>query len=166
MSEEISTSFEKKGEKLIKDEYKQEEFVRSRSPSPRLNNFDRLSYSEDEYNSDDVNDADYIPCNYHFCDEPYEYKCDECEVDLCIDHTYVKYDEEYFCTFCLTNRFDRRLDNAKKSIKNIKGLVKNINRWSDRITTDICALYLFFSAGVVALIGYSIQNGYKEMCLY
>ena len=169
MSEELSTNFKKNEETTVQEqqEWGGEEdqnkkmFIRSFSSSHTPNRLDSLSYSEEEYESDDPNDLDYIPCYYRFCDEPSENVCDDCELDLCIDHTYVKYDDEYhYCTFCLTNRFDKRLTNVKNDVKKVKKIVKELNIKAKDINSDISCIYFTSFVGAAAFIVYSFYTTY------
>lgn len=177
MNEELSTIFEKPGEIVqeevqdVQDEGEQQDveewggeewggednFIRSRSP----NRFDSLSYSEKEYESDDLNDEDYIPCYYRFCDEPSEYTCDGCESDLCVDHTYIKYDSEnHYCTFCLTNLFNDRLNDVKNNVKKMGKIVKGLNKTAKDTDSDISCIYFSSLVGAVAFIAYNLYIVY------
>lgn len=163
MSEELATIFENPENpeeqiQLRKEWGGEGEFVRSRSPSPTPNRFDSLSYSEEEYESED---PDYIPCYYRFCDESSEYICDDCESPLCIDHTYVKYDSEnHYCTFCLTNLFNDRLTNVKERVKKVRGKMKEYEKAARETRSDVNCIYFTSVISVVALIVYNLYNAY------
>lgn len=151
MSEEIYTVFEKD---LIAnpDAYLQEKdkFIRSPAPSrsPSPNRFDDSTYTEDEYESDDPNDLNYEPCDYRFCDESADYDCDNCERPLCEDHTYVEYNKDnYYCTFCLTSDFDKRIKKVSKDVRKQKSKV-------DLLHGDINLLFFLSGILYVYVLGY------------